>query len=192
MYIEPNTTIRLLRNIKIDNSYENTIYFSSKSAQYNYFVGKTKYVLDYNSYQRHSKGRMRIQLLADNIYDCNYMMFQNSSYNNKWFYAFITNVEYINNVTSEITYEIDVMQTWFLDCTLGVSYVEREHTVTDEIGEHINPEPVDTGDFVCESMEMGADFSTYDIVIAMAKSTGDSGISGGTVPPSGGSPMPPA
>ena len=46
------------------------------------------------------------------LYNCNYLAFQNASFGGKWFYAFIDSVEYVNNVTSEVTYTIDVMQTW--------------------------------------------------------------------------------
>ena len=42
------------------------------------------------------------------------MMFQNSAYGDKWFYAFITSVEYVNDVTSNISFEIDVMQLGYL------------------------------------------------------------------------------
>ena len=73
-------------------------------------------------------------------------MFQNTAYGNKWFYAFINNVEYINNVTTEITYTIDVIQTWYFDYTLGTCFVEREHTLTDVVGENTVPEPVDGGE----------------------------------------------
>lgn len=44
---------------------------------------------------------------AENLYDCNYIMFQNASFGTKWFYAFITSVAYENNETSRITMEID-------------------------------------------------------------------------------------
>ena len=34
---QPQTTFYLLRNVKLDHSYTNTIDFPSKEAQYNYF-----------------------------------------------------------------------------------------------------------------------------------------------------------
>ena len=67
-------------------------------------------------------------------------MFQNTSFGIKWFYAFITNVEYINNETSEITIEIDVMQTWHFDYTVNQCFVEREMAATDDIGGNLVPE----------------------------------------------------
>lgn len=148
MYIQPNTNIKLLKSVPLDTTYNHTIYFSDSSAQYNYFNSLKKYELTNYTYQRVNNGVSRVGIKADNLYDCNYMMFQNTSFGNKWFYAFITKVEYINNECSEITFEIDVMQTWFFDYNLEYSFVEREHTKSDEIGEHIEPESVECGEYV--------------------------------------------
>ena len=148
MYIEPNTTIRLLKNCPLDTTYEHTIYFERPENQVFYFQGLTKYTLTNQSYQRVQRGRMRVAYKAEDLYDCNYLMFQNSSFGNKWFYAFIKSVEYVNNVTSEIEFELDVMQTWFFDYDLGECFVEREHTLTDEIGEHTVPENLETGPYI--------------------------------------------
>lgn len=148
MYIEPKTNIRILRNVPLDNTYDHTIYFDSATKQYNYFVGLQKYNLTNYSYQRVNKGVARVGIKADSLYDCNYIMFQNTAYGNKWFYAFITAVEFVNNECAEITFELDVMQTWFFDYEPDYCFVEREHTVTDEIGEHIEPENVNVGEYV--------------------------------------------
>lgn len=148
MYIQPNTNIKLLKNVPLDTSYTHTILFNSPTDQYNYFNSLKKYELTNYSYQRVKNGISRVGINAENLYDCNYMMFQNNSFGNKWFYAFIKNVEYINNEVSEITFELDVMQTWYFNHTIDECFVEREHTETDEIGEHIEPESVDCGEYV--------------------------------------------
>ena len=148
MYIEPNTNIKLLKNVPLDNSYSNTIYFTDKSSQIAYFSTKVKHNLTNYTYQRVNKGSMRVGLSADKCYECNYLMFQNTSYGSKWFYAFITSVEYVNNEVCEIRFEIDVIQTWFYSCTLKQCFVEREHSETDNVGDNIQPEPVNVGEYV--------------------------------------------
>lgn len=148
MYIEPQTNIRLLHNVPLDTTYDHTIYFASASAQQSYFMSLQKYNLTNYTYQRVKRGTARVGIKADNLYDCNYMMFQNSGYGTKWFYAFIISVEFVNNEVTEITFEIDVMQTWFFDCSPDYCYVEREHSTTDAIGDNIVPEQVDTGEYV--------------------------------------------
>lgn len=159
MYIEPNTNIRILRQAPVDPEYNNTLLFQTDAQQINYFMGLTKYNLANYSYQRVQKGICRVGINAENLYDCNYMMFQNNSFGNKWFFAFIDNVEYINNTTSEIRFSIDVLQTWrhFLDWKFNYVFVEREHSSTDNIGDNIIPESVETGEYI---------FNEYDTVVA--------------------------
>lgn len=152
MYIEPNSIIKLYKYIPLDTSFNHTLYFANREEQNFYFHGlaPVKYVLNNQSYQRVVKGKMRIEKKADDVYNCNYLAFQNTAYGNKWFYAFITGVEYVNNVTSEITFEIDPLQTYFFDeeTEIRECFVEREHSETDEIGDNIQPEPVSFGEYV--------------------------------------------
>lgn len=148
MLIEPDTTLVLLRNCPLDPTYDHTLYFDSKTAQEAYFRSLAARTLEKLSYQRATKGKLRVAVQMNYLMDVNYMMFKNSAFENKWFYAFVKNVEYVNNITSEIEYELDVMQTWAFDYELGECFVEREHTATDEIGENTVPENVETGPYI--------------------------------------------
>lgn len=148
MYIEPGTNIKVLKNVPLDTSYDHTIYFNTRADQTNYFSSLVKYDLTKYSYQRVKRGVARVGIKADNLYDCNYLMFQNTSFGTKWFYAYITSVEYVNNECSEISFEIDVMQTWHFDYSTDYCFVEREHVTNDNIGAHIEPESVATGEYV--------------------------------------------
>lgn len=177
MYIEPNTIIKILQDVPLDTSYDHTLYFSSKANQANYFIGKTKYTFNEQSYQRVRRGYMRVQRKAEDLYDCNYLMFQNASFGTKWFYAYIKSVEYVNNVTSDIQFEIDVMQTWFFDYTLGQCFVEREHSVSDVAGDHIEPEPVDLGEQVYNDFDTIYNYSTLAIILGVVN-TGEAASSG--------------
>lgn len=160
MYIAPNSEIRILSGVPLDNTYEHTIAwdlekYGGRQNQTKYFLSKTKkvdnqpLVFKEQTYQRVKRNYLKIQTKAENLYDCNYLMFKNTSFENKWFYAFILSVEYVNNETSLINYEIDVMQTWlrgaFGDYTAGQCFVERQHTLTDEMFEHLVPEDVNLG-----------------------------------------------
>jgi len=53
-------------------------------------------------------------------------MYQNSNYDNKWFYAFIVNMEYENNGTTNIQIKTDVWQTWQFDLIFMQSFIDRE------------------------------------------------------------------
>ena len=148
MYIEPSTSVRFLRGVPLDNRYKHTLYFDSQSAQNSYFVGQSKYNVTNYTYQRKERGYLKVGIKADNLYDCNYMMYQNSNFGSKWFYAFITGVEYVSNDTSLIQFEIDEIQTWLFEMQLKECYVERQHTESDNKFEHYEPEPVEFGDLI--------------------------------------------
>ena len=170
-YIAPNSIIKIMHNVPLDDTYNHTIKFASLSAQQTYFNGSSivKYTLDKQSYQRVERGKMRVEILSDNLYDCNYLAFQNTSFGTKWFYAFITSVEYVNDVTSEISFEIDVMQSFLFDVTVGSCFVEREHVTNDTIGANTIAEPIDCPE--CEVVDgLNLVFTNWHIAVNYAPS----------------------
>lgn len=164
MYIVPNSKLWILKGVPLDTTYEHTILFPSPSIQTSYFTSKAKYQFQAQTYQRLNRGRMRVQQTADNLYDCNYLMFQNSAYGQKWFYAFIKTIEYVNDITSEIEYEIDVLQTWHFNYNLERCYIERQHSLQDTIGSNILPEPVELGEYVFNKTDNA---SKYEPIVTM-------------------------
>ena len=147
MYIQPNSIAVLLTGVPLDETYDHTIKFASETAQRNYFLSKELMRVHPQTYQRHSENVIRVEALADNLYHVNYLMFQNTSFGNKWFYAFVKRVEYVNNKTTELVYEIDIYQTWLFEMNVGQCFVEREHIVTDAIGASLTDENVALGDY---------------------------------------------
>lgn len=139
MNVTPSTNLYLLRGVPITNNYKDTLYFASKTDQYNYFYSKRIQTYSDFTYQRVESGKVRVALGAETCYTCNYLMFQNENFGTKWFYAFITGVEYVNNACTEITYELDKVQTWFYDLTLKPCMVVRQHATND--GYYVNCEP---------------------------------------------------
>lgn len=179
MFIEPSTNIRLLQNVPLDNTYANTILFDSASEQRDYFISLTKHTLIGYTYQRVEKGVARVGIKAEELYNCNYMMFQNSSFGSKWFYAFITSVEYVNNAVSEIRFELDVMQTWYFDYTLKECFVEREHARTDTVGDNLVPENLELGEYITDEMSSDGKIRDYKIVIAATVEEEGYNVTGG-------------
>lgn len=150
--IMPDGEVKILDAVPFDREHVHTCLFASKSAQTSYMLGKVTSTLSGVSYQRVTKNTIRVQLRIQAVYNSNYIMFKNSAFEDKWFYAFIINAEYVNNITTEITYEIDNIQTWMFDYTLGECFVEREHSVTDVAGDNIVPEQVNLGDYVLDKI----------------------------------------
>lgn len=147
VYIEPNTDIYLLKNVKLDAGYEDTIYFNSEPEQSAYFLNKVAVRTERNTYQRVTRNKCRLGASIRQAYNCNYMMFHNTNFLDKWFYAFVLNVEYINNATIEVTYELDVMQTWLFDFTRTQCFVEREHAKTDTPGDNLMDDSLELGEY---------------------------------------------
>lgn len=160
-YIEPNTEIRFLTDVPLDPDYENTLYFPTRAAQTEYFLNKGATVFQRNSYQRVSKGVMKVGAVLDEIggsaiqslFRSSYMMFKNTNFENKWFYAFVDKVEYINNNTVTVRYHIDVVQTWLIDFkdAFNDCLIDREHTTNDTFGSNLVPENLETGDYIISS-----------------------------------------
>lgn len=170
--IAPNTDVYLLQNVPLNEDYENTILFSSATEQFNYFYSKRRYTLSNYTFQRNN-GKLRVSVPAESAMMCNYMMYRNTSFGNKWFYAFIKTAHYINNETSEIEFEIDELQTWHFDYTINDVFVERNHVATDTIGWNIAPEPVECGEYILNDFTPLNPFE-YCIILATVETTGGS------------------
>ena len=151
MAFNPNSTIYLC-NVPIDNTYQNQIYFSSKTEQQSYFSQRVQKT--FSNYLTVRKtlpdgslvSSVKVDCNIDDLYNCNYMYYQNANHGTRYFYAFITKLIYINEGTTEIRFETDVYQTWRFDVTLKQSYVVREHSLTDEIGDNVVPESFTVAD----------------------------------------------
>lgn len=173
MYVEPNTNIYLLSGVPLDREHVNTLYFSNTTEQANYFSSKAVASLTRNTYQRIKRGYARVEGKAETLYKCNYMMFQNSNHGRKWFYAFITNVEYINENCCEIEFEIDNIQTWLTEMKLGHCMIERCHTPTDEIGVNLEPENIDFGEYKTTATQTTGYFNDYSMIILATHTYGE-------------------
>ena len=147
----PITKVYLL-DVPLEADYKNTLYFANASSQQSYFQSKVIGSYSYNdfTYQRKDK-IIRIPEIYDNICHCNYVMYQNTNYSNKWFYAFVTDLEYINDGRTNLHIKTDVIQTWLFDYNLKTSFVEREHTNDDTIGNNLLPENLELGEYICNS-----------------------------------------
>lgn len=170
MNIVPMTPINSLivcANVPLDSTYKDTLTFGSAEAQKQYFANKAKYSFN-NMGPTRMQNAIRVPKGADFLYDCNYIAFANDNFSSKWFYAFITDIRYINPNMSELAFELDVMQTWYFNYQLKPSFVEREHSATDAIGDSLTIEPVDLGEYVTGSRWRSGWMNDYVAVLATA------------------------
>lgn len=148
--ITPTTNLKLLKNPN-NLSSQNQITFADANTQYEYFSSLPNLSVDNFTYQRKDYV-IRYKACIDDIMDYNYCMYQNEAYSNRWFYAYITNMRWLNDNTTEITIQTDVWQTFQFDLTYKKCFVEREHVNNDTIGANTIPEGLETGDYVCNDI----------------------------------------
>ena len=146
-YVQPSGTIQLFRWINLDNRYMHTLYFPNVATQTSFFDGLVDNSLSFvsQSYSRPNKKSVRVKINAESCQDVSYMRFNNRG--NKWYYAFVLAINYINENTTDIVYEIDVMQTWFMGGSspqdmINPCMVLREHVTNDTFGLNLEPEPI--------------------------------------------------
>ena len=140
-----NTSLYICRGIPWNSDYSHVRLFASANAANTYIISKAAYTKTQYSYISKSK-QIRVDGMADQYRDCNYIAWKNTGYSNKWFYGFITDVVYLADNTCLISFDYDIFQTWFYDATVNPSYVEREHVNDDTIGVNTVPENVVMGD----------------------------------------------
>lgn len=160
----PNSKIKLLRGVPVDKNYNHTVYFVDAAGQRNTWLTYVAYSAEQAQYNRET-GRIRFPGSADTLRSCNYLMYQNTGYTNKWFYAFINQVYYINDNMTEIDFSIDIMQTFMFDYTLGDCFIERSHTATDVAGDNRVAETINFGSYHVLDMEPLTDVEDWDIIM---------------------------
>lgn len=152
--IAPNSDVILLK-VPLEMSEDHQLTFANATAQYNYFNGlpaTSKKAFDKFTYQR-KDSTIRLPELIDNLYGFNYVMYRNTNYSTKWFYAYITDLEYVNDSVTLVKIKTDVWQTWQFDLTYKATFVEREHVSDDTIGLHTIPESVELGEYVVNPVQ---------------------------------------
>lgn len=146
----PQTTIYVCYGVHLDNRYEHSIYFPNATAQQEYFAGKVYTTFPAYSYVRKS-WPLQVQATMEQARNWSYLYFRNGS--GKYYYYFINQIEYKNDNMVELTLEMDVIQTYLFDFQMMDCFIERQHTVTDAVGEHTLDEGLECG----ELKEFGAE-----------------------------------
>lgn len=147
--ITPSSQIKLYSNVEITDGLE--MVFKSKAGQDAYFNSKLKASNVNCTYIRKS-GKCRIEFPTSTVSQCNFISFTNTSFENVTFYARVTNWEYVNNVTSDIMYEIDWFQTYMFNVDYRDAKIEREHLSEDDF-QALEKNPWKTGIYEMETEE---------------------------------------
>lgn len=178
--IIPQSEVRLLKT-PLEKDSEHTLNFSTINDQTAYFL--TKVIKSYTdfTYIREQQAIV-VPENYDQIYTCNYLMYKNNGFNNKYFYAFITKMEYVSENSTRIYFEIDSFQTWYFQINMNQVFIEREHVSDDTIGLHTVPETLEHGEYVQATNYTRTNFiGNPCICIEATRLIGLGNISGGSI-----------
>ena len=156
--ITPQTDVYLLK-VPLEIDSVNQLTFSNATAQFNYFNALPKLAVDDFTYQR-KDGTIRYGANFDSLISYNYVMYRNDAYSNKWFYAYIEHMEYLNDNVTAISIKTDVWQTWQFDLNYKRTFVEREHVNDDTVGLHTVPENIELGEYIVNGSIVNSDLNT--------------------------------
>ena len=153
----PTSGVIYLMNVPFDSGYKNVIDFETHKAREKYMSSRRltdesglhiKYSYEDCQYLRRD-GVLKVPVHIDKLYRCNYLMYKNPYYSDRWFYCFVVDQRYVNDNCTALKIETDVYSTWILDTHIDESFVEREHAMTDRPGDNLLPEGLEIGQPVC-------------------------------------------
>ena len=144
-----NSRLILANNVKLDRNYNNICNISESNMISFLENNQVAQGIDFSFIR--TDNRILVPFNLTTCLSANYMAFQNPDYSNKWFFAWIDEVNYKNDKTTEIVYTIDHFTTWYSYIALQDCFVIREHVNDDSVGANTYPEGLETGEFICNS-----------------------------------------
>lgn len=156
--MNPSGTIYICGNTNMKYQSPDTIVFSTKAEKQSYFASKVIRPFSNQMYTRSttngvsstlngklyvSPGTSAVKLNCriQDILNADYMYYIEPSYGNRYFYNFITDVSYISDEVTQVTFAEDVFMTWQNDISILPGLVERETTNTDFPFANIHEQP---------------------------------------------------
>lgn len=151
MIVAPETEIYLLKTpLQVDELQQ--LDFANATAQLNYFRSLPQLALNNATFQRENS-TMFVNFNIERIRNYNYVIYRNSQYSDKWFYAFITGLTYESNTTTGVQIKTDVFQTYMFEYDIKRSYILRETVDDDTYGKHLVSESFDLGNYVLKETD---------------------------------------
>ena len=180
----PEINIYLCSGVRLNSSYNHSIYFEDRAKQRAYFSGKVVKTLTAYSYVRRS-WTLKVEATLIEAVKWNYLFFHYPD-DDRYYYYFINKVEYVNDSTVELTLELDLLQTYLFDVSFGDCLIEREHVDDDTIGKHTVSEGLDAGELRYKESHFLTDLTDYVIMIMatfnpMTVTSSASAVTGGDI-----------
>lgn len=140
-----HSEIILCRNIKLDKNYINVLSYSTEQMLDLCRRNAIATASDYSFIRQHNNN-IFTGFTYEQCLQANYIAFQNKDYSNKWFFAFIDEVNYSGESNTEIRYTIDAWSTFFDNWQKQPCYITRQHVNDDTIGANLIDENLNVGE----------------------------------------------
>ncbi|KKP77834.1 MAG: Tail protein [Candidatus Moranbacteria bacterium GW2011_GWF2_35_39] len=124
------TEVYLINNVNFPSDYTDVVDFETIEQQRSYF--NSRKVMGYDSeatYLRDRAEMFRLKIPKIDVEKYSYFMFTNTSLtgNSKTYYAFITNVIYVQPDITQVEFKVDVWQTYMFDYEIKDTFIDRQH-----------------------------------------------------------------
>lgn len=181
--LRPISEIRLYKCPALSPTYRDSYYFKGadadarKSAQEAFFNTLNAKTLNESQVTRISNNQVKVPFPVAEVKEYNYMAIVNQKYDettgdapsDRIYYCFIMNAEYVSNMCTLITFEVDVIQTYICDAGVREAFVERCHSNTDVRYEHRETEKFSVSNYTVDA-QLTDEIGFY-VVIGLAEGT---------------------
>lgn len=145
--------LQMFRGVPLNIGNEDTLYFETRAEQDLYFDRFVDTLLTFSAtdykFIREQRGVIKVNRPHDYLENCNYLRFQNEDrsgyqFTRKWYYAFVTGLEYVSETVTAVYFDIDGLQTWLphIDYDLNECLIERQHATVDGIDDNLATESI--------------------------------------------------
>ena len=153
----------LAKNINVDKNYKNVLAYTESEMYALVYANKTSELTNCSFIREDNSMEVGLSYAVCSM--ANYLAFQNTSFSNKWFFAFIDKLEYVSNGVTRIYYTIDIWSTWYDYWTKKPCYIIRQHSNTDVAGDNLVPEGLEHGEYIENSFYESTQFDDFWYVV---------------------------
>lgn len=138
----PNTTL-YVGVVPWNSDLKNVQSYNSRAEQISTIQGLLTHKYEHINIIRRDTDLI-LKGVNEDLTQCNYLMYQNADISNKWYFAFIDNVQYNSLNSVIISHTIDVWQTYQFDITYYKNLILRSHVAksADVVGRWLAAEPI--------------------------------------------------
>ena len=138
----PNTTL-YVGVVPWNSDLKNVQSYESRAVQISTIQGLLSHKYEHINIIRRDSDLI-LKGVNEDLTQCNYLIYQNADISNKWYFAFIDNVQYNSLNSVIISHTIDVWQTYQFDITYYKNLILRSHVAksADTVGRWLAPEPI--------------------------------------------------